>query len=93
MDFLNVSRETMLALANTGAVPGAKIAISWVFKVSDLDDYLTAQIEAQTTARREAAMSGNFCPKVATAAAGVREIKRGRRRELPDLEAFDKAAA
>jgi len=66
-EFLRVSRETMLELADAGELFGAKIGRAWVFLESDLVDYLVAQSRQQTTARRDRRLSPATSGRVPTA--------------------------
>ena len=91
---LNVARETMLALAASGAVPGAKIGSQWVFDEGDLQAYLRAQIEKQTQERIERFAAG-AAPRVRSAFGQLREVKQERRRRgsKPDLARAEVRAA
>lgn len=81
-DYLKISTTSLTDLVLIGEVPGAKISQQWVFKESDLDEYLTEQIRIQTDQRREAFKNGVGKIHVNTSVATVR---RGRRRVLPVL--------
>jgi excisionase family DNA binding protein len=52
--FLQVHRNTLLKLARSGDIPGAKIGKGWVFLRSDLEQYLKSIIAAQVNQRRAA---------------------------------------
>jgi excisionase family DNA binding protein len=50
-DFLHVHTNTVLRLAASCQLRGAKIGRAWVFTENDLADYLQAEIERQTRER------------------------------------------
>ena len=50
--FLHISPDSMLDLAGSGEVPGAKIGRAWVFADEDLADYLRREVKKQTADRR-----------------------------------------
>ena len=50
-DFLKIHENTVLELAGTGRLRGAKVGRAWVFLEEDLIDFLRAEIEEQTQAR------------------------------------------
>lgn len=50
--FLNACRNTILELAATGELPGAKIGREWVFLKSDVVEYLRKKIREQSSQRR-----------------------------------------
>ncbi len=52
-EFLKVDRSTVLDLASSGDLPGAKVGRAWVFLESDLVDYLRDKVRRQTNERRE----------------------------------------
>lgn len=58
-DMLKVHENTIMELAGTGDIPGAKIGRSWVFIDEDLFAYLRKQINLQSV-RRVAGKSGNL---------------------------------
>jgi excisionase family DNA binding protein len=87
-DFLKVDRTTVLNLAGTGGLPGAKIGRAWVFLLDDLVDYLRGEVrqqqrERQDRAARDAKSSMiNLDPLVA----GSRLVRgKGKLRALPVL--------
>jgi len=51
--FLKCSKSVVSQLFNSGILPGAKIGRRMVFRESDLEAFLNAQIEQQTAAIRE----------------------------------------
>ncbi|MDP2827808.1 MAG: helix-turn-helix domain-containing protein [Sulfuricellaceae bacterium] len=51
--FLKVAITSVEELAKDGLIPAAKIGRSWVFTEHHLADYLSAQIEQQTSERRD----------------------------------------
>ncbi len=83
-EFLRVSRETMLELADAGELFGAKIGRAWVFLESDLVDYLVAQSRQQTTARRDRRLTPATSDRVPTAVTASAKAA-PRRRPLPDF--------
>lgn len=83
--FLKVSVSIMQSLADSGEVPGAKIARSWVFTNEDLNDYLVAQVREQTAARRDRRSDASI--KVPTAFGQTRRGRGKQRAALPTLEA------
>ena len=88
-DFLKVHPDTLLGLANSGVLPGAKIGRAWVFLEDDVVTYLREQIAVQVENRKRAKAglpSIEFMPSVSTTAALVLR-RRGRRprRVIPEL--------
>ena len=51
--FLKCSKSVVSQLFSSGVLPGAKIGRRMVFRQSDLESFLNAQIEQQTAAIRE----------------------------------------
>jgi excisionase family DNA binding protein len=91
--FLKVSRETLLGLADSGDIPGAKVGRSWVFADEDLYEYLRAQVRDQTAQRREIKIAPSprtgKVLRVATGyETGVRDKKQGRA-ALLDLDSLE----
>ena len=83
-EFLRVSRETMLELADAGEIFGAKIGRAWVFLESDLVDYLVAQSRQQSAARRDRRLNPASNCRVPTAVTASAKAA-PRRRPLPDF--------
>lgn len=80
---LNISTATMQALADSGAVPGAKIGQCWVFDEEDLSAYLREAVRKQTEERRAHPL-GVPRQRVPTAYSEVKE-RQGKRRTPPPL--------
>jgi excisionase family DNA binding protein len=49
--YLNVDEKTVYRLAKRGDLPGFKVAGTWRFKKSDIDDWIERQKLAATPAR------------------------------------------
>lgn len=77
-DLLKVARSTVLELAESGELPGAKIGRAWVFIADDLIEWLRGKTAAQVKSRRSAAT---------TTEPAVRKGG-GRRVAPPSLEAY-----
>ncbi|WP_374355018.1 helix-turn-helix domain-containing protein [Chitinimonas sp.] len=73
--YLRIHANSVLKLAQTGELRGAKIGKEWVFLASDVERYLGAQVEKQTSDRRGATMPP---PQ---AEDRPRAVSRGRRRK------------
>ena len=73
---LKCSPQTLLELAESGEVPGCKVAVQWVFLREAITRYLWMQTEAQQSARR---VKSGFDKKIA--AGVVHETRRQRRRK------------
>ena len=71
-EFLNISPDSMLDLAGSGDVPGAKIGRAWVFADEDLADYLRHEVKKQTADRRGEKMA----PVIVDTAAMTRPARR-----------------
>lgn len=52
-EFLKVDRTTVLKLAGSGEIPGAKIGRAWVFLEDDVVAFLRRRINEQTAARQQ----------------------------------------
>lgn len=89
--FLNICRNSVLKLADSGELPGAKIGKEWVFLKSDVVDYLKRQIRAQSAARRARFEADTLIEKgqqnnprtILTSVAQVPRVNR--RKPLPEL--------
>jgi excisionase family DNA binding protein len=81
-DFLKIHRTTVLKLAATGELPGAKIGRAWVFLESDLVDYLRGVISTQQTKRVAPA------DKSPVTAIEVAPKRRSGRKIAPDLTTY-----
>lgn len=57
---LRVDKSTILQLAQSGEIPGAKIGKAWVFIVEDVMNYLRMKVEQQVAERRAAAEDGTL---------------------------------
>lgn len=77
--FLKVSDDTLKDLAQSGAVPGAKVGKCWLFVDEDLEQYVREVVRRQTAERR-----GVTVPqRIATEAT---RIRRRRNAEPPSLQ-------
>jgi excisionase family DNA binding protein len=59
---LRVHQNTVLRLAKSGELRGAKIGKSWVFLVEDVRSYLRSTVRRQTNRRLERSAEG-FAPR------------------------------
>lgn len=91
-EYLNTSSETVEELIDLGLIPAGRIGKAYVLHITDLREYLRAEIERQTAERREHAKliaSGRLTrserPTVKTGSGSAR-TKYGRRNKLPSLE-------
>ena len=91
-EYLNTSPDTLEELVDVGAIPAGKIGKAYVFHIEHLREYLRAEIERQTSERREYArriaageMARSERPAVKTAS-GAAKSRYGRRGRLPSLE-------
>ena len=74
-EYLNISETSLSDLVAIGEIPAAKISLRWVFRESDLDSYLSEQVQVQTEQRRKNYQSGRG-GKVGTS---ISQVRRGRR--------------
>jgi excisionase family DNA binding protein len=77
-DFLKVDRNTVLKLAGTGEIPGAKIGRAWVFLEDDVVAFLRKRIGEQTAERIQGLFDRDADDKLNLALA--REVAPDRRR-------------
>ena len=54
--FLKVHPNTVLQLAASGELPGAKVGRAWVFIEDDVADYLRCRVQEQTVSRKRGAL-------------------------------------
>jgi excisionase family DNA binding protein len=78
-DFLNVHANTILTLAASGELPGAKIGRSWVFLEDDVVGYVRKTIAAQADQR---AANEKVKPILS------RRTRKSRRNPTPELPDF-----
>jgi excisionase family DNA binding protein len=52
-EYLNVVPKVIYRLAQTGSLPGFKVAGTWRFKRQDIDDWIEQQKQRATTAPTE----------------------------------------
>ena len=89
-DLLKVDRNTVLKIAGTGELPGAKIGRAWVFLEDDVLSFLRKKVQEQSNARLQGAHEPEADANLAKAVARQFNLpdqrRRGRRpRPLPDL--------
>ncbi|MYM75372.1 helix-turn-helix domain-containing protein [Duganella sp. FT134W] len=83
---LFAEKETVLALARCGALPGTKIGRSWVFLRSDVLEFLRNRIQVDTQLRRREV--GNSSQPAGVA---LPQQPSRRRTKLPELPALPNA--
>lgn len=89
-DLLKVDRNTILKIAATGELPGAKIGRAWVFLEDDVLSFLRKKVQEQSNARLQGAFEPEADEKLAKAVARQFSIPDPRRpgrkaRPLPSL--------
>lgn len=83
-EFMHISKDALMDLANMGAIPAAKLAgRPWVFIEDDLVSYLKEQVRKQTEERRSAYLSGTVA-RIPTAVTGEKK-RRSVKPVLPEL--------
>lgn len=82
---LNASEATILLLADSGDLPGAKIGKSWVFESNLIHQYLLEQIRIQTAERRQKRISPDHSIHVKTTLSSVKDRSKHRYPELPEV--------
>lgn len=66
-DLLKVDRNTVMKIAGTGELPGAKIGRAWVFLEDDVLSFLRKKVQEQSNARLQGAHEPETDEKVAKA--------------------------
>ncbi|WP_213778849.1 helix-turn-helix domain-containing protein [Caballeronia sp. dw_276] len=66
-ELLKVDRNTVLKIAGTGELPGAKIGRAWVFLEDDVLSFLRKKIQEQSNARLQGAFEPEADEKLAKA--------------------------
>lgn len=81
-EFLKIHRTTVLKLAASGELPGAKIGRAWVFLRTDLEAYLRGMIDSQREKRQAAVSKSLVMPSPYIV---IAPVKRSRRKAIPEL--------
>jgi excisionase family DNA binding protein len=92
-DLLKVDRNTVMKIAGTGELPGAKIGRAWVFLEDDVLTFLRKKVQEQSIARLQGAYEPETDARVAKAVAKqfatLDRRRPGRRaRTLPSLDSL-----
>lgn len=82
--FLFTSEATVLQLADSGALPGAKIGKSWVFDSRLVHEYLLSQIHLQTM-ERKIKFDSKINLNSARTSTALGEMKQKQSKRYPDL--------